>query len=276
MQTVAAFFDLDGTLLPAPSLEKRFFPILRQQKAIRIGNCFAWLREATRLMPRGINHVLYGNKVYLRGVRVSEVDSLTTPPFFPQALERVLWHAERGHDIALVSGTPEPLAQMAAATLESALAQRGICTSLEVFATRLETAAGSWTGRIVGEAMFGEAKARAVRRFAAARGIDPSNCFAYGDSANDRWMLEAVGKPVAANPSDDLKRIAARNRWDIVRWNEEKPRTQTQNARRSQDAEQTVHDPQTSSQRNGFEEMRIAAEIGREAPLARMSSEFKA
>lgn len=276
MQTVAAFFDLDGTLLPAPSLEKRFFRILRQQKAIRIGNCFAWLREATRLLPRGINHVLYGNKVYLRGVRVSEVDSLTIPPFFPQALERLLWHAERGHDIVLVSGTLEPLAQMAAATLESALAQRGICTSLEVFATRLETAAGSWTGRIVGEAMFGEAKARAVRRFAAACAIDLSNCFAYGDSANDRWMLEAVGKPLAANPSDDLKRIAARNRWDIVSWNEEKPRTQTQNVRRSQNAEQTPRDPQASSPRNGLEEMRMALESRQRVQVARAASEFKA
>lgn len=276
MQTVAAFFDLDGTLLPAPSLEKRFFRILRQQKAIRIGNCFAWLHEATRALPRGINHVLYGNKAYLQGVRVSNLNLLTIPPFFPRALECVVWHSERRHSIVLVSGTLEPMAQMAAAALEAALAKFRVHASIRVFATQLENAAGAWTGRIEGEAMFGEAKSRAMRCFAAACGIDLSNCFAYGDSASDRWMLEAVGKPVAVNPSDDLKRISARNRWDIVRWNAEKPPTQTQNVRRSESAEQTARDPQASSARNGFEEILMAAEIDREGPLARMSSEFKA
>ena len=273
MASIAAFFDLDGTLLPRPSLEKRFFRLLRERNAIGIRNYFAWLREAARLLPRGINHVLYGNKLYLHGVRVSEVDSLTIPLFFPQALERVLWHAERRHDIVLVSGTLEPLAQMAAAALESALAQRGIRTSLALFATRLETAAGSWTGRIVGEAMLGEAKARAVRRFAAAHGIDLSRCLAYGDSANDRWMLEAVGKPVAVNPSDDLGRIAKRNGWEILRCKERG--ISTQSAQRSRSSEE-ARDSQSWKPRDGIEEMHMAAELGREAPLARVSSEFKA
>ena len=48
--------------------------------------------------------------------------------------------------------------------------------------------------------------------------LDLERCFAYGDSASDRWMLEAAGKPAAVNPSNDLARIARRNDWPVLRW----------------------------------------------------------
>jgi HAD superfamily phosphoserine phosphatase-like hydrolase len=220
MADVAAFFDLDGTLIPRPSLERRFLRILRARKALRLRNCFAWLREALRLLPHGINLVLYGNKAWLRGIGVSQADALKIPPFYSEAVEKVTWHSERGHAITILSGTLEPLAMKAAELLEEQLAARGIVVKINVFATRLEEAAGSWTGRIVGEAMFGEAKARAMRRFAAARGIELARCFAYGDSVHDRCMLATAGIAVAVNPSSDLGRIASRNGWEILHWSD--------------------------------------------------------
>src|SRR5882762_7125678 len=66
---VAAFFDLDGTLVALPSLERRLFRTLRYRREIRAKNYFLWLVEALRLMPRGINAILQGNKMYLRGVQ---------------------------------------------------------------------------------------------------------------------------------------------------------------------------------------------------------------
>jgi HAD superfamily hydrolase (TIGR01490 family) len=227
---VAAFFDLDGTLTPGPSLEKRFFRRLRYRKLIGRANYLRWIWEAVRLAPRGIKQILYANKMYLRGVRAEETDDgrdkkqghanagWLSCAFFPEALERLAWHSEHGHAIVIVSGTLEPAAKKAALDLEDELAGRGIDILIEICATRLETADGKWTGRILGEAMFGEAKARAIRRFCASSGIEPSRCFAYGDSANDRWMLEAVGRPTAVNPSTDLARIAGRNGWPVLRW----------------------------------------------------------
>lgn len=219
MTSVVAFFDLDGTLIPGPSLEQRFLRMLRRQGALGVRNYLAWLREALRLLPRGINPVLYANKAWLRGIGESQADALTIPPLFSRAVEQIAWHAVHGHAVVIVSGTLEALAKKAAELLEEELAVRGIAANIEVIATRLEAAAGSWTGRIVGEAMFGEAKARAMRRFAAARDVDLARCFAYGDSMHDRWMLETAGKAVAVNPSSDLARIAARNGWDVLCWN---------------------------------------------------------
>ena len=147
---------------------------------------------------------------------------MPVPLFFPEAMERVAWHAQCGHAIVLVSGTLAPLAKEVAIALAARLAVRGIAASIGVCATRLEEANGKWTGRIVGEAMFGEAKARAVRRLAAEEGFELAGCYAYGDGASDRWLLDAVGKPAAVNPSEDLARIARRRDWPVLWWREDK------------------------------------------------------
>jgi HAD superfamily hydrolase (TIGR01490 family) len=232
---VAAFFDLDGTLISLPSLEMRFLSLLRFRRLIGIRNYFAWITEAARLLPRGINQILHANKMYLRDISVDETNSLRVPSFFPEAMERMAWHAERGHLLVIVSGTLENLAERTARAMEAELEARGLRSLIRVCATRLEAKNGTWTGRIVGEAMFGEAKARAIQRFAGKEDLDLSRCFAYGDNANDKWMLEAVGKPAAVNPSNDLARIARRNEWAVLRWGKEKTFAQrTQSAQSPQ------------------------------------------
>ena len=214
-----AFFDLDGTLLPLPSLEYRLWRELRYRKKIGVRNYLNWLREAARLLPQGIAQIVNGNKAYLRGIRAEAQETLTLPKFFPEAVRRVRWHAERGDRIAIVSGTLEPLAQRATRLLEAELRRSGVVVEIKAIATQLESEDGIWTGRIVGEAMFGEAKARAIRRVCAARGIEPEKCFAYGDGMKDAAMLGAVGMPRAVNPTDDLARVAAQRKWPILRWN---------------------------------------------------------
>ncbi|MGC1414930.1 MAG: HAD-IB family hydrolase [Candidatus Acidiferrum sp.] len=226
---VAAFFDLDGTLTPKPSLEKRCFSMLRHRHLIGARNYFWWLAESIRLVPGGISQIMHANKLYLRGVRMDEAifgASSSFPSFFPEAIERAAWHAERGDSIVIVSGTLEPLALLAARALEAELGSRGRACRISVCATRLEEKNERWAGRILGEALLGEAKARAIRRIAAETDLDLEQCFAYGDNASDRWMLEAAGKPAAVNPSNDLARIARRSDWPVLCWGREKDFTQ--------------------------------------------------
>ena len=238
---VAAFFDVDGTLMGEPSLERRFFRMLRYRRAIGVRNYFLWLGEATRLASRGVALVLQANKMYLRGVRVPEergevvsdafsghrgglggggTARMHIPAFFPEAVKRVAWHASQGHAIVMVSGTLEPLAREAARAMEEQIAMRRIAAEVHALATRLEEAAGSWTGRIAGEAMFGEEKARAVRKLAGAWGLDLARSYAYGNSVNDRWMLAAVGRPTAVNAGEELRRVARLYGWPEVQWKE--------------------------------------------------------
>jgi HAD superfamily hydrolase (TIGR01490 family) len=246
---VAAFFDLDGTLLALPSLERRFFKILRYQREIPLRNYFLWLKEALRLIPGGMGAILNSNKMYLRGVQTFdecderdwEVSSwhkdghqargqalapprchprLPVPRFFGQAIERVAWHARQGHKIVFLSGTLEPLARGVARTLEDELAAREITLTIRVLATRLGAIDGKWTGRILGEAVFGEAKARAAKRLAEELRLDLERCSAYSDRLNDRWLLAAVGKPAAVNPSKRLASLALSHGWPMLSWEE--------------------------------------------------------
>jgi len=159
------------------------------------------------------------------------------PEFFEQGLERVKWHAQQGHKVFLVSGTLEPLASAAALALTVRLAVRGVNTKIGVCATRIEEIEGKWTGHIAGEAMFGQAKARAVRKIAAETECDLERCYAYGDTANDRWMLAAVGRATAVNPSQELAQIAELRGWPVMRWGERKKETQRRREHREEKKE---------------------------------------
>jgi phosphoserine phosphatase len=121
------------------------------------------------------------------------------------------------------------------------LAVRGIEASVGVCATQLEESEGRWTGRIIGDAMFGEAKARAVRRIAAESGFDLPECYAYGNCVSDRWMLEAVGRPVAVNPLREMEALARRRGWTALTWVEkDKLRQSAQGMRRRDEAERVA------------------------------------
>lgn len=252
-QSVAAFFDIDGTLVPRPSLERRLFAELRYRRVLPARNYFLWLMRAVRLVPQGLEMIRHANKMYLRGVRVSEIEESSAegraarqaPPrtampalLFREGVERVAWHAAQGHAIVLVSGTLAPLARNVAVMVVLQLALGGLGGSIEICSTELEEIAGKWTGQIVGEALFGEAKGRAVRRFAREHGTDLRGCFAYGDGLSDRWMLEAVGRPVAVNPSQDLHRMARKRDWPILWWRDEL--RSTESLLRRQKAQETA------------------------------------
>jgi len=131
----------------------------------------------------------------------------------------------QGHEIVLVTGTLEPLANTAARELEAELAARGIATKTLVRATRLEESGDRYTGRIVGEAMFGKAKSRAIRAMAQETQLDLSQCYAYGDSDKDETMLACVGNPAVVNPSRKLARIAKKNEWPTLYWKQEEDLT---------------------------------------------------
>ncbi len=225
---VAAFFDVDGTLTPEPSLERRFFDALRQSGAIPLRNYFLWAQEALRLLPHGIAAMVNGNKRHWSGVRCDQVlQEMEGVVFFEEGIERAAWHARQGHRIVLVTGMPEALAQMVARAMECELEGRGTGSALLVCATRMEERDGKWTGRLLGEAMYGEEKSRALKCVARELLIDLRNSHAYGNSLLDRPMLAAVGHAHVVNPGRDLAAVANQCDWEIWHWHVEKCMGQT-------------------------------------------------
>jgi fatty acyl-CoA reductase len=214
---VAAFFDIDGTLLPLPSLERRFVAELRCERLIPARNYLRWLVEAIRLAPRGVLHSIHSNKAYLCNVPVRAL-SFRQLASFPDAIRRVAWHASQGHSVILVSGTLDFLARQVALALTLRLAMRGVTAKIGVCATQAERIDGRYTGKIIGTAKFAEEKVAAMRRIALESGFDLARSYGYSDTEHDRWMLGAVGKPAAVNPSAELRRIAMLRHWPIFDW----------------------------------------------------------
>ncbi|HXX46480.1 MAG TPA: HAD-IB family hydrolase [Candidatus Acidoferrales bacterium] len=216
-EKIGAFFDLDGTLVAPPSLEWRFIGFLLSRDALGTVDIARWLGQfAKKILPDPRGATL-GNKHYLAGLRESLAEDWerwldsNAPPFYPEAIRRMTWHWSRGHRVFLVSGTLDFLAWSVAARLPG---------PVEVRATRLEANAGYWTGRLAGEHMSGEAKARVVRDLAARFCLSLWDSYAYGNSISDLPMLDSVGRRVAVNPPTRLARIARGEGWPSCDWRE--------------------------------------------------------
>jgi HAD superfamily hydrolase (TIGR01490 family) len=239
-EKIGAFFDLDGTLLPATSLEWRFIGYLLQRDVIATACAGLWMLQFAKIFLRDPHRATHANKRYLEGVSVSlatEWENSLAPalspadslPLFDAALQRITWHSAQKHHIFLVSGTLAPLARMMARRLGAY-----VPAHIEVRATELEVSpclsvetdkassdsAAMWTGRIAGQHMCGKEKSRALKSLAAQHDLDLALSYAYGDSLADVPMLDCVGNPFAVNPSRSVTRIARQRGWQICAWKE--------------------------------------------------------
>ncbi|MFM1723937.1 HAD-IB family hydrolase [Rhodococcus sp. PAM 2766] len=116
-------------------------------------------------------------------------------------------HRRAGHRIVLATSATVYQAQDVAYDL-------GID---EILCSRPEVVDGMLTGKLTGPALWGPAKAAAVRAFAEEAGTPLSEAFAYSNGAEDVPMLDSVGRPVALNPDRRLAGIARAEGWLSVR-----------------------------------------------------------
>lgn len=236
---VAAFFDVDNTLLRGASL----FQLARGARRLGIVGTgdlvrFGW--EAMRFRQRGerlsvldlvrarATRLLAGQSAdRLHGLATEVVDRLHGR-LWPETRDLLRAHVASGHQVWLLSATPDFLAAELAARLG---ATGGLGTPLEI------DEHGLFTGRFAGPTMHAEAKAVAARRILAAAGIDPAACFAYSDSINDLPLLTSVGTAVAVNPDRELAARAAAAGWRVLRMNPASIRAERRRVRKHADLE---------------------------------------
>ena len=223
------FFDIDGTLLPAPSLEWRFVAYLAAHDDISVSQIGRWLIRSATLMHKGPHAAFVENKTYLRDLPESLVEmwrrSLSWSEimtegngrsrlhFFDEAIEKLKCHANSGHRIFLLSGTLAPLARLVAARLSEILrVEIGVCAS------ELLACGGFWTGELSGRHVSGKEKSQVIARVARRHDLSLADSFSYADQISDAWALQAVGHPLAVNPSRRLLRYANGRGWTIHKW----------------------------------------------------------
>src|SRR4029453_6736076 len=112
------------------------------------------------------------------------------PRIYPGMRRVIDEHHKRGDCTYLVTAAPRELAQ-------------GIATYLGMdgaLGTEAELVDGTYTGRLLGRVLDGQAKLDAVVRLAAEQGFDLRASSAYSDSVNDRPLRGGGGRPGACNP----------------------------------------------------------------------------
>lgn len=90
---------------------------------------------------------------------------------------------------------------------------------VHLIATELELRDGKFTGRPSGTPPFREGKVTRLAEWLGNRGqtlASFSSSWFYSDSMNDLPLLERVTQPVAVDPDETLRRVAAERGWQIM------------------------------------------------------------
>jgi HAD superfamily hydrolase (TIGR01490 family) len=213
-QRIAAFFDVDRTLVVPRSMEQMFIPFLIRQRYLRAGDLARYLgRMASTWTAQEMFH---GNKYYLKDKDPQELDRLAAecfrtrirPRVSPAGRRAVDEHRRAGHLVVLVTGSLMPLAQQMRRELDADLA----------VAASLAEADGALLGTLANRRPYGHEKARVVRELADAHRLDLTRSFAYGDHHSDEELLSLVGHPRAVNPNPGLRTAARRHGWPILKF----------------------------------------------------------
>ncbi|MES1924518.1 HAD-IB family hydrolase [Salinisphaera sp. T31B1] len=207
-------FDIDGTLVPGASSEARFARYLWRHGELGVRQLLAFAWFCVRYLPRYGRHVLQKNKAYLSGHGKRHIQSLARafvadelmPALYAPVVERLRAHQAAGDRVALLSGTPQFIADALAEALDVDHAFAALCNSRGM----------RYTARPPQRHPYGPTKIDAAHALAAAAGLPLSEAIAFGDSINDAYLFRVVGEAVAVQPDRRLSAAADGAGWEVI------------------------------------------------------------
>lgn len=217
-QEVAAYFDLDGTLLNASS-EKTLTGVLAKRRPWRIPHAtIAWsLGTVFGLLTgkspydalRNRGHLSLASWAILEKYSDEIAPILLEPKVSQQAWEKIAWHRQQGHRLVLVTATVAPMAE----------AMGRILGMDEVYGCGPSNRSGILSGSERGWSVpRRKGKVPVVELDAKENGHDLSKCYGYGNTLADSWFMRKCGHAIAVNPESSLRSYAQEKKWEIVEW----------------------------------------------------------
>ncbi|MFF9345216.1 MULTISPECIES: HAD family hydrolase [unclassified Streptomyces] len=213
----AAFFDVDETLITAKSM----LDFLRHWLGTQGDDGCAFRAERTRLRAlaaSGVDRATLNRTYFERFAGVPHAHLLATgrawwrgyrqrpDAFVPEVRRALDRHHAAGDSVVLVSGSCDAL-------LEPITREVG---ADHVLSTRLAVdSRGLLTGEVE-RPMIGAAKGAGVAATMRRLGLEPDDCFAYGDHDSDLDMLALVGHPVVVGSNAVLLAHAAAHDWPVL------------------------------------------------------------
>ena len=211
-------FDVDGTLVRGQS-QKLFIDYLLKKRVIsyflyfKIYIWFALYRIGLVNNPKKIMESAYsflvGRKYNWTEKMVDDFfNKILKKEFFKKSVEILNNHKKKGREVVLVSNLPDILLSSFARYLEVQ----------KYFGTRLEVIDGKFTGRILGDIMYGANKAYIVNRNILNGHSSTYKIWIYADHLSDLPLLEIATFPFIVNPEKKLEKIAAKRNWGVLRF----------------------------------------------------------
>ena len=208
----AAFFDVDETVITVKSM----FDFLRYEllgetgddrEYLGVRESFAALAAAGRAREE-TNRLFYARYARRREDELAHLGrawfaerSAAGGFFRPEVLTALGRHRDAGHLVVLVSGSWPPCLDPIAEHLAADL----------VLCSRPDVVDGRYTGAMT-RPMIGAQKAAAVRAAMAMHGLDPADCWTYGDHSSDLDLLATTANPVAVGDDPVLLDYVRRHR----------------------------------------------------------------
>lgn len=214
--TTLAVFDLDRTLVPGSSLARLARALAEAGVLRRRALAVHLLREAVfasrGLGPAALDRLRVSLLRAATGVErapllevVDRVGQAVTADMFPGARWLLGRHLSEGHEVVLLSSSPQELVAAVAAKIDPAIIPVG---------TWAEVADGRYTGLLAAPFCHGAGKLLRLEQVLGWRDLNQAT--AYADSASDLPVLRACGTPVAVNPDRVLRVSATSTRWPIL------------------------------------------------------------
>ena len=214
--STAAFFDLDGTIIEGYTVEAVYRERLRHHD-VGPGELGRSALAALDMRFRGapLDELVGVAFEALAGRSEDDLSELGERVFrqdvasriYPQARQLVHAHRKAGHQAVLATSATSFQADPLAADM-------GFDA---VLCTRPKVRAGTLTGDVDGDILWGPGKARALAAYAKQKGVHLADSFAYSNGPEDVPMLKAVGHPRPLNPEPALADVAHMRGWPITR-----------------------------------------------------------
>lgn len=216
-KSIAAIFDFDGTLIAGYSaLDVAQSRIIKGQVSAKEIMGLASLAARGAIGQADFNDLIAFMAVNWKGKKESELmvegerlfHARLVDRLFPEMKRRMEAHRAKGHTLILASSAT-------AFQVEPAAKYLGID---HVLCTRFEVKEGRMTGRPLGETLWSEGKANAVRTLGKKLRLDLTKSYAYADGNEEVPLMRSVGNPRPTNPQAKLEAVAKSHNWPVLRF----------------------------------------------------------
>ncbi len=206
-KTVAAFFDIDGTLYREGMITEIFKKFIKSE-IIETDRWYNEVRDYYLKWDKRIgnydDYLIRMANIYIeavKGLHKTQVEFIAKKVIkekgdrvYTYTRDMIRWHKKQGHKVITISGSPIELVR------EMAI-KHGFDDYLGT--EYLMDSSHHYTGELV-PMWDRDNKQEAIDCFVEKYSIDLSQSYAYGDTAGDFTMLKIVGNPRAINPTREL------------------------------------------------------------------------